>query len=707
MEGAQEGYGWNPAMGMLQGMPNATAPGAAVPAGAPAPKRQRSDAVESDSDEDLRNVQIEAPNAAMIPRASAASSACAASSAPGSILSLHYPHVFKPYFSQKIFKPNATPPPPMPAMTSTGQVGAGACAWPSASPGAAAAAPASSPPLPPKSNVVQLHGAMNDLGLPLLPGVPMKVFWPPTDPGPETNLTVFFQAHWDVELVKALPAATSRAFHKLPAPVQSAVMDVFRFGWSPMSQMADMVHAFTASWEKHHAALCAARVCSAMSAKLVRVSVIHVSSGHGTGVGTAHEAMKLLQMAYAPSGLLPVISRVRHYVTGDTQTLPARIELARCFHDQGLACGIDSEIIRWTGNASEAKAIGEQCAADSERERALTVVLVDLNPFPWWHDSNEPENVTEVEGVGVKHCAALKAWTGHLVQEFAQQRGNVTTVMVWRGDLQLEQKAQGAKHFGAWYNTDSVEYTGVGRPITVFASHVARRPIEQNPLEGISIKELTSSRQTMFIPQPVKRLAKEPQPDGNLWYPNEATTRMAGKCVPRGFAPEWPSLMRCAVFNTDGPSKDSKYLLDLHRVMTPESKIMKGGVAHFLHFLGWGQSSYRDIMLRWPCLGLHYVANGMPKPPNLAATATAAAATNAGTEAWVAQCGEMTLCARCDWIVQSLGHSWEKFCVSDVIARHAAAVLSVEFLGEDSADATCENLVTLQRIEFVEGAAKT
>ena len=94
----------------------------------------------------------------------------------------------------------------------------------------------------------------------------------------------------------------------------------------------------------------------------------------------------------------------------------------------------------------------------------------------------------------------------------------------------------------------------------------------------------------------------------------------------------------------------------------------------------------------------------MPAPTVDAATATAAPATDACIQAWVAQCGEITFCARCDWIVQSLGHSWEKICVSDVIARHAAAVLSSEFLDEDSADATCQNLPTLQRIEFVEDA---
>ncbi len=309
------------------------------------------DADGSDSDEDLRNAVIVAPKAAPAPAASASSSACAARGALSPLLS-SYPQIAK-NFGRKVVQPKATPPPPV---TSAGQVGAGAAsgapAWPGAAP---CAAPSSMSPQavhapPPRlqtihdsNKLLQLQGSITEFGLPLLPGVPMNVFWPP----PETvtpsgldqyarGLTGFFQTHWDVEFVKALPVATSRAFQRLPAPVQSAVMDVFRFGWAPMSQMADMVHAFTASWATHHAALSAARVCSLESVKLVHVTVIHVSSGHGTGVGTAHEAMKLLQMAYAPSGLLPVISRLRHYVAGDLQTSSARTELTRCF-DVGQA----------------------------------------------------------------------------------------------------------------------------------------------------------------------------------------------------------------------------------------------------------------------------------------------------------------------------------------------------------------------------------
>ena len=95
-------------------------------------------------------------------------------------------------------------------------------------------------------------------------------------------------------------------------------------------------------------------------------------------------------------------------------------------------------------------------------------------------------------------------------------------------------------------------------------------------------------------------------------------------------------------------------------------------------------------MRKLECHGRIYVLKGTPADMAIPLTQGNPAC---GQE-WVADCGCITLCHNCAEAVSQLASGWEKWSVTDVIARLLAAAIGSKFLGQESVDSNFASVLT-------------
>ena len=111
-----------------------------------------------------------------------------------------------------------------------------------------------------------------------------------------------------------------------------AVLQPFLYGVLTLDDAEGYVRRFLARWPAHWSQL-SRRVLARSCDRVVLMPVVHISAGHGTGIGCACEAAKLLQAAYLPKQRELRIPLIQHLVTCDPQCVQQRSVLGSCWRE--------------------------------------------------------------------------------------------------------------------------------------------------------------------------------------------------------------------------------------------------------------------------------------------------------------------------------------------------------------------------------------
>ena len=484
------------------------------------------------------------------------------------------------------------------------------------------------------------------------------------------------ETDWCQWMLGRVSPEKAQIFRQCPQPLLMNLLGPWRIGLKSLKNddLEAWLDMFIERWPALQCAIATSAARNKNEHTLLPIHVVHISGGHGTGIACCDEACRLLRNHFTADGLHPALHSVQHFV--DREPDPSRKLFSSFWQANGAQPLVHTST--WQGSREEALAAANKAIEEQSKTRLLTVVVVvDLGSF-------QVDSVVASKfcGTWAERCRRLKQWIGtfartvtleHLVSVIVDSRYHDDATVSFLGE-----------NFGSVYRYDcGSETTGVGRPITVCASPCAARGIW-----GATVEDMSSGLQRTFVVQTwteAKRrdFVQSPHADNRRWTPSPGTNA-ADRDAPSLLTGEWPDILRTMLDLTEAPDVRVQFLLATHRVQAVDQPddIRYAGPAHFLHFLGWGDSTFTQILDACPCLGRITVATGLPAPDIPPTQDTSV------NLVWAAQCGKVVLCHNCSGSVSEIGTAFEKHSVSDVIARHLAAHIRCLFLRQAEADGT-------------------
>ena len=478
------------------------------------------------------------------------------------------------------------------------------------------------------------------------------------------HLTLF-QENWVDAVLRGLPDEHLAAcLRRMPMVALEGILQPVRFGLvaSHANAIDQYLRRVLHIWPVIYGNMSVTAAGCQSGAQLVRIGVVHISTGHGTGIACAENAVGLLQDVLRQHDVFPVLCSAQHLLLPWTscESHGDEILMAGLWKPRGHATPpFQHHLLKWDkGNAAEVATMCQaECMNAAVGGQNMVMLLVDLLPF------NVAEAVKAQDGSDVQTALRqLQAWIkrfeqiidpSRMVKVFADMRPHDVACMTWLG-----------QHLSPAYTTNASDFTGVDRVATICAS-----PCVSHGHAGGTLADLTSGAQQRFIVphvQNVEQFVNAPLRDGTIWSP-QGCHRENKPRAPSGLTHEWPLILRELVKLTDAATDETRSWVDMHRCeRQTDHTIGYCGPAYFFRMLSWEDTPYEDVLLQRPCSRKIYVMNGEAAPEVVPDVGY-------GHGSWTASCGDVVLCNQCSAVVEALGCAWERSSMSDVIARHTAA----------------------------------